>query len=61
MKSQTIKICSAMLISLSLVSGLSGCGADSGRDGDGDGGRQVPSVFEIQDEMVTRAPVPEHG
>ena len=59
MKSQTIKICSAMLISLSLVSGLSGCGADSGRDGDGDGGRQVPSVFEIQDEMVTRAPVPE--
>ena len=36
MKSQTIKICSAMLISLSLVSGLSGCGADSGRDGDGD-------------------------
>ena len=59
MKSQTIKICSAMLISLSLVSGLSGCGADSGRDVDGDGGRQVPSVFEIQDEMVTRAPVPE--
>ena len=43
-----VKICSAMPISLSLVSGLSGCGADSSRDGDGDGGRQVPSVFEIK-------------